>query len=1044
MYGYGTNNTTYYQPPPQPQAQADAAYHEAVARQHAQYDAYARAHQQQQNMHAQFLRQTTADAQRQAQQAQQFQQDFLRQTSGAGGRMPQTFHNFGRDSDDEDDSMGSSRNRMDVDSAGPGPVPGFPQANIPSFPQPSYAPGPAPSFPTPQQHQNPQSASASASAYASYPHRQTPSARTQHEAATRIQRFWRAYLSQRTWRRNASLHQLSVLRRKFDGLVAEFVPPATLSYAPTPDAPEILVPTSPVPYTSFIRLSSDVLSSLGRAAPLSFNVEMKPIHATSEEFVRVLGKLDAVNSWGDPRVREARKALAGAVEGEASRLESWVKVVWFSRDGRVAPGMPQASTGAQSMPQPAGGMGAAPSMPQMPTMPTMPQPMQDERQAWEQELQDRERRGSYQPPPGPPPSQPQPSTQQQQPQPTTQQEHPSLRQLSDLRAQFAKLSSDFAVPEILEYTLQPARLMSNHLELIARLPTSYLPYSTYTPSLPSSQPSSTQSQAKKDYSGPPLAFSAPNKPLHAYNESLSQLLGLLDAVESGGDVRVRDARKGLAGDVEGEAVRLEGWWKELTRSSLPLLATWQPELRSTPQPSVSMSLRKVIAKTACARMPCPELVYHPDLDLDDTVECPLCSERCMRVDDTHPRWCSRLRNLNRVERDATPESGYSTYNVYIETTKTRSLSWTGVLLSLTGLNDGLDAEWLVYVMSATRCEGCYLTPAQKPDIPAFAACPRCELAHWCSSTCKAAFDRIHTPSQCDALYEAECADRLEADWRRMANRPQNFNIATERSFHPRYVPLTSISGWNEYFRISDPRVSETISRIAEVYGKHDLRRSGRGAALLVKEAYSPPLTIATALERAHRTWLLERRSASTSSAKHSTSWAIEACSRTYCITIPACVPSTCVSSVRKLAARLRVRIKRARSVNGREGTHAPDLVVGFNTGMSEVDESSWAKTLDVILDKSTPALFTADTKREADMEEKMLRGRGAHFVQGVECNRWRGVRAMTHLPCEEAFLDGGQHTTGYSSHYVYMIQGREPGYQSVQQWQEESGGCIVV
>ncbi|KZV72360.1 hypothetical protein PENSPDRAFT_718568, partial [Peniophora sp. CONT] len=66
----------------------------------------------------------------------------------------------------------------------------------------------------------------------------------------------------------------------------------------------------------------------------------------------------------------------------------------------------------------------------------------------------------------------------------------------------------------------------------------------------------------QSYTGPPLAFSVPDKPVHAYSESLVQMLGALDAVESGGNARVRDARKALAGDVEGEAGRVERWWKE--------------------------------------------------------------------------------------------------------------------------------------------------------------------------------------------------------------------------------------------------------------------------------------------------------------------------------------------------------------------------------------------------------------------------------------------------------------------------------------------------
>lgn len=287
-------------------------------------------------------------------------------------------------------------------------------------------------------------------------------------------------------------------------------------------------------------------------ARISLHREMKPIHAISEELFSALGKLDAVPSWGDSAVREARKSLAGAVEGEAARLEAWIIVVWFSRNGNgKAPTTPQPAF--TQMPQ-APSVPQAPFMPQAPTQmplapgmsqaPTMPQAhvQQNEKAAWEQELQDRDQRRHQQPPAQP---------QYQHPPQTN--EHPSLPELFDLCSCFNKLSADFDVPEILEYTLQPARSMSNGLDLIARLETSFL---SYRPFSPSSQALPTK------YSGPPLAFSASNKPVNAYSESLVQMLSALDAVESGGEVRVLDARKALAGDVEGEAGRIERWWKE--------------------------------------------------------------------------------------------------------------------------------------------------------------------------------------------------------------------------------------------------------------------------------------------------------------------------------------------------------------------------------------------------------------------------------------------------------------------------------------------------
>ncbi|KZT68044.1 hypothetical protein DAEQUDRAFT_640057, partial [Daedalea quercina L-15889] len=56
---------------------------------------------------------------------------------------------------------------------------------------------------------------------------------------------------------------------------------------------------------------------------------------------------------------------------------------------------------------------------------------------------------------------------------------------------------------------------------------------------------------------PHLAYTPRNAPIHGYLEELNQLLGKLDAVESGGDKEVREKRKGIVRVVEAEAERVE-------------------------------------------------------------------------------------------------------------------------------------------------------------------------------------------------------------------------------------------------------------------------------------------------------------------------------------------------------------------------------------------------------------------------------------------------------------------------------------------------------
>lgn len=58
----------------------------------------------------------------------------------------------------------------------------------------------------------------------------------------------------------------------------------------------------------------------------------------------------------------------------------------------------------------------------------------------------------------------------------------------------------------------------------------------------------------------------------------------------------------------------------------------------------------------------------------------------------------------------------------------------------------------------------------------------------------------------------------------------------------------------------------------------------------------------------------------------------------------------------------------------------PDLLVAFNTGLSEECRASWKASLQVILDMNVPALFTAYQKDEAEKEFAILQNLGANLL----------------------------------------------------------------
>ncbi|KAJ6630114.1 hypothetical protein B0H10DRAFT_1985046, partial [Mycena sp. CBHHK59/15] len=73
--------------------------------------------------------------------------------------------------------------------------------------------------------------------------------------------------------------------------------------------------------------------------------------------------------------------------------------------------------------------------------------------------------------------------------------------------------------------------------------------------------SSSQPSTHDDGQNAKLAFTPTNVPLHTHMEMLSRLLVSLDSVESWGDRKVRERRRDVVRMVEGEAGRLEEFWR---------------------------------------------------------------------------------------------------------------------------------------------------------------------------------------------------------------------------------------------------------------------------------------------------------------------------------------------------------------------------------------------------------------------------------------------------------------------------------------------------
>ncbi|VDB87240.1 unnamed protein product [Peniophora sp. CBMAI 1063] len=414
--------------------------------------------------------------------------------------------------------------------------------------------------------------------------------------------------------------------------------------------------------------------------------------------------------------------------------------------------------------------------------------------------------------------------------------------------------------------------------------------------------------------------------------------------------------------------------------------------------TVHAMLLIIVAKRACLNCAMPINVGEEALECTGCRRVVYCSARCQRQDRSHGDICVQLQQLNAEEKQSTPATGRRTYDEYVTVVSALTNPVSNALKAYFGLS--YEGHTMVgdFVKHGIKCEGCYLTPFQKPEDVEFTPCPRCELAWWCSPACKVDFDRIHTSEQCNVLYDIFCTERMKLDYGNARNTNRCINVNTDPSLHKTYIPISSISNWNEYFRTFDLKIALTTMKLAKELGAHN-KNAQNAVVLLVKQAHVIPLTIATALEHAYpdmpkRTSIcLHLVGADTFELTNMAMFenvlhyfprlrTLKVCfigpgsavDTQYNSKNNACAACQRAGRVREMALHRSDYHDCPWSKPG--NSYAPDLIVGFNTGMSEVAVFAWEKTLDLILKLGVPALFTAYSKGEVDQEEKMLRDRG--------------------------------------------------------------------
>jgi len=133
-------------------------------------------------------------------------------------------------------------------------------------------------------------------------------------AAAKIQSFYRT---------RKALATISELEAKFGDLKHAFTLPEAVDYL-SADGEVITVKVD----ASVIPMQLEAPSESTLPARLAFTPANVPIRAYDEDLNRILTKLDAVESWGQKKVRERRRDVVRNVELEAARIETVWAEVW--------------------------------------------------------------------------------------------------------------------------------------------------------------------------------------------------------------------------------------------------------------------------------------------------------------------------------------------------------------------------------------------------------------------------------------------------------------------------------------------------------------------------------------------------------------------------------------------------------------------------------------------------------------------------------------------------------------------------------------------
>jgi len=128
-----------------------------------------------------------------------------------------------------------------------------------------------------------------------------------------------------------------------------------------------------------------------------------------------------------------------------------------------------------------------------------------------------------------------------------EQVYESFSKIHDLAKEFQTLKQNFVYPSVIEFQ-KPGSQAGEIITVRAR-----------------SAPAEDESDTVGPGSEGKLAYTRTNEALHTYSYAMEKLLGKLDSVDSWNEMSVRTKRRGIIGEIEQEASRLERYRRKVWR-----------------------------------------------------------------------------------------------------------------------------------------------------------------------------------------------------------------------------------------------------------------------------------------------------------------------------------------------------------------------------------------------------------------------------------------------------------------------------------------------